>query len=118
MSVSPLAIAIWVVHASSIIFLAVVVGRALFDRWFGIGNPSPSRQDLAAFLGVLLFSTNIYLQGLDEIGGDLRLAGVTAALYGRSDASWLKTSSRRKQSRRCEITDTSGKILAVVPAYR
>ncbi|EJB05980.1 putative copper export protein [Rhizobium leguminosarum bv. trifolii WSM597] len=75
-SVSPLAIAIWVVHASSIIFLAVVVGGALFDRWLGIGNPSPSRHDLAAFLGVLLFSTNIYLQGLDEIGGDLSLAGL------------------------------------------
>ena len=34
-------------------------------------------------------------------------AAITAALYRRS---------RRKQSRRCEITDTSGKILAVVPA--
>lgn len=77
---SPLAIAIWLVHAVSIVFLAVVVGGALFDRWLGAGRLPSSRHGRTAFIGVVLLITNVYLQGLDEIGLDLGFAGLQPLL--------------------------------------
>lgn len=44
-------------------------------------------------------------------------AAITAALYRQSDPR-NGDKSKRNRSRRCEITDAAGKILALVPAER
>ncbi|MBP2445124.1 copper resistance protein CopC [Rhizobium leguminosarum] len=89
---SPLMIAIWLVHAGSIVLLAVVVGGAFFARLLEARTPPPSRQDLSASLAVLLLTTNVYLQGLDEIGGELRFAGIQPFLAASHSGSAIAAS--------------------------
>ena len=70
-----LPIAIWLVHTATVLFLAFVVGGALFDRWLGAGRGlAPS---LATILppGTALLAAGLYLQGLDEAGSGLVFAG-------------------------------------------
>ncbi|MGO7611123.1 copper resistance protein CopC [Rhizobium ruizarguesonis] len=90
--VSPLMIAIWLVQAGSIVLLAVVVGGAFFAHLFDAGTPLSSRQDLTASLAVLLLTANVYLQGLDEIGGELRLAGMRPFLAAAQNGSAIAAS--------------------------
>lgn len=69
-----LRIAIWLVHTTTILFLACVVGGTLFDRWLGSGHgPSPGAAIILP--GIALLATGLYLQGLDETGSGLAFAG-------------------------------------------
>ncbi|ANL68008.1 copper resistance CopD superfamily protein (plasmid) [Rhizobium phaseoli] len=70
-----LPIAIWLVHTATVLFLAFVVGGALFNRWLGAGRGlAPG---LATILppATALLAAGLYLQGLDEAGSGLVFTG-------------------------------------------
>jgi len=90
--VSPLMITIWLVHAGSIVLLAVVVGGAFFAHLFDAGTPLPSRRALSAILAILLLTANAYLQGLDEIGGELTFAGIRPFLAAAQNGAAIAAS--------------------------
>ena len=73
---STLAVAIWTVHTVSILYLAIVVGGALFNRWLDPGRVAPVRTVAAVVPGAVLLLTGLYLQGLDELGVGLVYAGL------------------------------------------
>jgi len=80
--------AIWSIHIVSILYLAVVIGGTLFNRWLYPAKPLMRRPDLVIVLGVLLFSAGVYLQGLDEMGVGLAFAGLEPLLVAsRSGAA-------------------------------
>ncbi|MBY3102268.1 copper resistance protein CopC/CopD [Rhizobium laguerreae] len=90
--VSPLMITIWLVHAGSVVLLAVVVGGAFFAHLFDAGALLTSRQSLTAYLAILLLTANVYLQGLDEIGGELRFAGMRPFLAAAQSGAAIAAS--------------------------
>ncbi|NKN00662.1 copper resistance protein CopC [Rhizobium leguminosarum] len=90
--VSPLMITIWLVHAGSVVLLAVVVGGAFFAHLFDAGALLTSRQSLTAYLAILLLTANVYLQGLDEIGGELRFAGMRPFLVAAQSGAAIAAS--------------------------
>ncbi len=84
----PLQGAIWSVHIVSVLYLAVLIGGTLFNRWLDPREPHTRRPDLVIVLGALLFSAGVYLQGLDEMGTGLAFAGLEPLLVAsRSGAA-------------------------------
>lgn len=80
--------AIWSIHIVSILYLAVLIGGTLFNRWLYPAKSLNRRPDLVIVLGVLFFSSGVYLQGLDEMGLGLVFAGLEPLLVAsRSGAA-------------------------------
>lgn len=73
---SGLNVAIWLVHIVTILYLAVLVGGALFHRWLDPGREGPVRSFGTLVPGGLLLVTGLYLQGLDETGMGLAFRGI------------------------------------------
>jgi copper transport protein len=78
---SGLNVAIWLVHIATILYLAVFVGGALFNRWLDPGRALPVRPVAILVPGGLLLMTGLYLQGLDELGLGLTLRGLEPLKY-------------------------------------
>lgn len=74
---SALAPMIWIVHTSSILFLAISVGGALFNRWLDPSHDRRKNPTMPIVSGGLLLAAGVYLQGLDEIGAGLTFKGLT-----------------------------------------
>ncbi|MGV2076402.1 MULTISPECIES: copper resistance CopC/CopD family protein [unclassified Rhizobium] len=72
--------AIWLVHVATIVLLAHVVGGRLFCALFNPSDAGIKRPLSVAFAGFVLLGAGLYLQGLDEIGTGLTLAGATPLL--------------------------------------
>ncbi|ANK93853.1 copper resistance CopD superfamily protein (plasmid) [Rhizobium sp. N6212] len=70
-----LPIAIWLVHTATVLFMAFIVGGALFDRWLGAGRGRAAGVAAVLLPGAALLAAGLYLQGLDEAGRGLVLAG-------------------------------------------
>ncbi len=113
-----LPIAMWLVHTATVLFLAFVVGGALFDRWLGARNNPTARAATVMLPGAALLAAGLYLQGLDEAGSGLVLAGaapleiavqgnaaICASLFFLSLLTIALPLARRK---------TTGRVLAVV----
>jgi len=73
---SALAVAIWALHTISVLYLAIVVGGALFDRWLNPDRVTPVRTVATVVSGAVLLVAGLYLQGLDELGVGLAYAGL------------------------------------------